>query len=328
MKKILEISNLFKLERLKNDQRIVIFLVCLLIATILWFLNALSKNYTATLPYSVKYSNPPEKLFLSNNPPSRLNLEVEAHGFTLLRQKLSFSLSPINFNLDDIKNSEPSSNNRVLLQRENLIRRISSQVSNDISVLNVNPGNLELIFDSLKSKNVPVITDINVQFKTQFFLNGEIRINPNIVQITGPASKIDTIQSIKSQRQNYEELDSSIEELISLKPPDNVKVDPKKVTLNIPVERFTEKKLTVPILVINKPKGSNLKIFPSVAEISFLVGLSNYEGITSNDFKAIAIYDSTQNQQTLNIVIENSPKYIQQLRVSPPNVEYLIEADE
>ena len=82
-KKLNEISGYFKLEKLKNDKRIVVFIVCLSIATVLWFLNALSKDYSTTISYPVKYVNPPGNQFLSNSPPAKFDLKVEAHGFTL-----------------------------------------------------------------------------------------------------------------------------------------------------------------------------------------------------------------------------------------------------
>ena len=97
--KLSEITGYFKIERLKNDKQIVVFLVCLLIATALWFLNALSKDYSTTISYPVKFVNPPSNQFVSNKLPQKFELQVEAHGFTLLRHKLSLSFSPIVINL-------------------------------------------------------------------------------------------------------------------------------------------------------------------------------------------------------------------------------------
>lgn len=280
------------------------------------------------MTYSVKYTNPPENLFLSNNPPEKLNVSVEAHGFTLLRQKLSFSLSPVVLNLTDIKNSESISNNTIVLQSEGLLRRISGQVSNEISVNDVEPGILTLVFDSLDNKMVPVIPDVKLQFKAQFFLNGEITVEPDSIELTGPASIIDTVKAIKTQTKNFEVLDAPVNLMVPLNQPEKINVEPKKVNLKIPVERFTEKKIKIPISVLNRPQGSHLKIFPSDAEVSFLVGLSQYETINSSDFDVVVIFDSAQIQQTLEVKLRKQPDYIQQLRVSPPNVEYLIETEE
>jgi hypothetical protein len=116
--------------------------------------------------------------------------------------------------------------------------------------------------------------------------------------------------------------------MVPLNTREKIRVEPKKVNLKIPVERFTEKKIKIPITVVNRPQGSNLKIFPSDAEVSFLVGLSDYETITQSDFDVVVVFDSAQTQQTLEVILRKQPEYIQQLRISPPNVEYLIETEE
>lgn len=327
-KRLQHIVAFLRLERLKNDRRIIVFMVCLLIATILWFLNALNQNYTTTVSYAVKYNNPPENLFLANDPPNQLNLKVEAHGFALLRQKLSFSVSPIVLNLAAIKNAEDEAESTFSVETENLIRRISNQVSSEITVLDIEPEIIRLVFDSLKSKMVPVAPNLHLQLKSQFFLNGNIQLKPDSVQLTGPASIINSVDSLKTKSYTFEELDSQIDMVVPLEHPEKTKVFPTKVNLNIPVERFTEKRIKVPVQVLNVPENLNIKIFPSELEVSFLVGLSDYESISATDFDIVADYSSAENKEVMEIVVMDRPNYIQQLRVSPPNVEYLIETEE
>src|SRR5690554_5884376 len=171
-KRIAEILSYLNPEKLKNDKRIVVFSVCLLIASALWFLNALGKDYTTSLTYSVKYVNPPANLFLANTPPSKLELNVQAHGFTLLRHKLAFSFSPIILDLSAISQSSELVNNEYRVPSRTLIDRIAVQVSKEISVNGVSPQTIALVFDSLNTKKVPVQPQTELSFKPQFFLKG------------------------------------------------------------------------------------------------------------------------------------------------------------
>lgn len=326
-KKLQEIINLFHLERLRNDRRLIIFVICLFIATALWFLNALSSNYTTTISYSVKYTNPPEDLFLSNDPPEHLNLEVEAHGFTLLRHKWSFSVSPIVLNLSGIIETENPIQNTISVQTGNLMRRISEQVSSEISVINIEPEFLTFDFDSLHSKTIPVVADVNLKLRPQFFLSSSVSVNPDSVQLTGPTSIIQNIDSLMTKTQNFEELDAPVDIMTTLVYPPKTEVTPNEINLKIPVERFTEKEIKIPLTIKNQPEDINIKIFPSDVNVSFLVGLSDYENITASDFVAYAVYDSVQNSETLKVIVEEKPGYIQQLIVSPQNVEFLIESE-
>jgi hypothetical protein len=305
-----------------------VFAVCLLIATGLWFLNSLSKDYSATVNYPVRFVNPPDELFLTSNPPSRLKLKVEAHGFSLLRHKLSLSVSPVVLDLTSIWEEQGIAQNILTIQTQNLIGRISDQVSSEITINDISPKVLTFIFDSLTVKNLPVNVNIKPQFKPQFYQNGEITTQPDSIQITGPASVLDTIQSLNTETLEIKNIDSDIERTVKIIHPKNTSIVEEKIFVKIPVERFTEKEITVPVLVKNKPQDLNIKLFPAEVKISFLVGLSEYENITAADFKAFVDYNEADyDTETLEINIESRPSFIQMLRISPQAVEFLIETD-
>jgi hypothetical protein len=328
-KKISDIIKYLKLEKLKNDKQIVAFMVCLLIATVLWFLNALSKDYTATVSYPVKYVNPPSNRFLSNAPPAKFDLKVEAHGFTLLRHKLSLSFSPIVLNLSAITRNVESDSGTYTIRTENLLRRISDQVSKEISISEIRPEFITLILDSLITKKVPVKLNIKAEFKPQFYLQEPLSASPDSVKITGPTAILDTVFSLKTEPKTFERLDAQTERQVDLLHPEKTTISPEKVMIRIPVERFTEKELKIPVEVRNKPEGVNIKLFPSDVKVSFLVGLNEFENITAADFKAFVDYETIikSKSEELDVKIDTQPTFIQMLRISPATLEYHIETD-
>ena len=323
-----KITTYFRLDRLRKDRRIFVFSVCLLIATTLWFLDALSKNYYTTLSYNVRYVNPPENLFLANNPPSKLDLRVEAHGFTLLRHKLAFGYSPILLDLSAFTENMEDVNSDIRVTSETLLRRIGNQLSNEISVAEVSPATILLRFDSLETRLVPVEPLVNLNFKPQFNINGNIRIKPDSIEISGPAGVLDTITFLPTVPVTFDDLETSVEQLISVQHPVRTQLTPARVLVSIPVEKFTEKKITLPIQITNMPKDVQIKLFPPNVTVSFLVGLSSYESITSADFTATVDYSQVSNErETFEIQIETTAEYIQQVKVTPSSVEYLIESE-
>lgn len=329
MRKILlYIAKFLKLEKLKNDKQIVAFLVCLLIATVLWFLNALGKDYISTISYPVKYVNAPSKHFLANTPPAKFELKVEAHGFTLLRHKLSLAFSPIILNISAITRDMEGKSGVYNIRTENLVRRISDQVSKEISISEIRPEFIKLVLDSLITKKVPVKLNIKAEFKPQFYLEDPISASPDSVTITGPAMVLDTISLLNTESKTFERLDTPTEKAVALLHPEKTTLSPEKVMVKIPVERFTEKELKIPVEVRNKPEGVKIKLFPSEVKLSFLVGLSEFENTTDANFKASVDYaDITKNPEALQIKIDTIPSFIQMLRISPAKVEYLIETD-
>ncbi|MEE4285185.1 MAG: CdaR family protein [Mariniphaga sp.] len=327
-KRISEFLGYFNPEKLKNDKRIVVFSVCLLIAASLWFLNAMGKDYTTSLTYSVKYVNPPENLFLANTPPSKLELNVQAHGFTLLRHKLAFSFSPIVMDLSAISQSLESNNKEYRVTSEFLINKIGAQVSKEITISGVSPQTLLLVFDSLNTKKVPVIPQVELNFKPQFFLMGLVLPRPDSIEITGPAAVLDTIDVLQTDKITFEGLDKSMERTVPVTHPENIRISPEKIAIIVPVEKFTEKKISLPVQVIHLPEDVQLKLFPPNITVAVMVGLSKYEEVSSVDFTATVDFNQAlSGENNLEVSVETNKDYIQLMKVVPSSIEYLIESE-
>jgi hypothetical protein len=326
-------SNIFSkigrfLKTTSNDKRIIVFTVCLIIATSLWFLDALSKDYSTTLSYPVKYVNPPKNLFLSNTPPSKLDLRVRAHGFTLLRHKVALSFSPILLDLTTISQGIDSTATLVQVTAENLIRRIGSQISNEISISDVLPRTITLQFDSLETRVVQVLPHVNLNFRPQFNLSGEISVAPDSITISGPAGLLDTIRILYTEPRTFNDLETSIVQSVRVYHPRRTDLSPERVTLHVPVEKFTEKKITLPVQVMNLPENIQIKLFPPQVTVSFMVGLSNYDNVTANDFSAVVDFSqAAPERETMEVLVESKTSYIQSIKASPASVEYLVETD-
>ncbi|MEZ5103927.1 MAG: hypothetical protein R2757_05500 [Draconibacterium sp.] len=327
-KTLQNISGFFKIEKLKNDKQLVVFLVCLLIASILWFLNALSKDYSTVVSYPVKYVNPPKNQFLANKPPDKLDLKVDAHGFTLLRHKLSLSFSPIVLNLTNITKDLNSNSGAYSVNSRTLISRISSQVSNEITITEVQPDVLQFEFDSLQTKTVPVKLNIATEFSPQFNLKVPVYAVPAEVKVTGPSNIIDSIQFIYSKPKTYTKIGNNIEKTVELILPEKTTVSPQKVILKIEVEKFTEKELKIPITIRNKPENTTVKLFPSEVKILISVGLSEFDKIKPTDFEASVDFNTIEDgMQDIAVTIDKKPVSNQVIRYNPERVEFLVETN-
>jgi len=327
-KRINEISGYLKVDKLRNDKRVVIFLVCLLIATVLWFLNALSKDYSTSIYYPVKYVDTPKNLFLANVPPKNLELKVQAHGFTLLRHKLNLSFSPIVLNVSNIIQNSLPDDDGYNINTDNLLGRISDQVSNEITITDIQPEFLLIKLDSLKTKNVEVKPAIELDFETQFNLKEPVLISPKEVEITGPAAILDTIVFLRTKPASFLKLDADVERNMDIIHPVNTAVKPEQVLLKISVEKFTEKEIMVPVKVLNMPDSTKIKLFPAEVQVSFLVGLSQFGEITSDDFDLVVDLNKTESAtEKLSVEILSKPSFVQTVKIVPVSIEYLIEAN-
>lgn len=314
-------------EAFRNNQRLVIFVICLFIATVLWLLNALSKNYTTEIAYPVKYVNLPKNKFIINKPTRRLQLKVNAHGFTLLRYKLRLAFSPVVLNISELmEENKVDSGSFYNIQSASILDIISRQISNEINIMNIRPATLQLAFDSLETRLVPVGTNLDIHYLSRFDQAGNVQIIPAYAEITGPRALVVLTDTIFTQHRQFKNIKNNFEKEISLEMPDNITVEPRKVVVNIPVDEFTEKKFTVPLVIKSLPPGLKVRLFPPEAEVSFSIGLKQYSAITPENISLYVDWaDSGNGVLTLPVRINDVPDGIKSLKISPLHVEYLIE---
>jgi YbbR domain-containing protein len=70
----------------------------------------------------------------------------------------------------------------------------------------------------------------------------------------------------------------------------------------------------------------NIKLFPEKVKVTFKVGLSRFQEIRPEDFKlSVAFSDIRENKQLLKITTESIPDYLYDLKITPDEIEYLIQ---
>lgn len=314
--------------KISLQQNVATYGVCLIIATALWFLNALNKTYVTEISYPVKYTDLPKGKLLVSELPKEMTLEIKAHGFALLRYKVSTAFQPIVFNVNSYSNGVIEKND-LLSFTVNTIEvkeRINSQLNQDIELLNIKPESLTFEFSRFESKTLPVIPIVNYTLKHQYILKKDISVTPDSLRVEGPASIVDTLQAIYTKPAEYTRLSKSIDKKIKLQDISGLQLDIKDVRLQIEVERYTEARKTIPLSARNVPDSLQMRLFPNSIDISFDVGLSNYDAVTDTSFVFEVDYNEiSASSEKLPIHMAKSPRHIKDLLFTPIEVEYLIE---
>lgn len=308
-----------------NKTNLITFGICLLIATFLWFLNALNREYLSEITYPVKYVDMPKDRSLISELPEKITLEVRAHGFSLLRYKISTAFQPVVINV----NSDILGKNDVTektVRSIDLKDKIQNQFSSGIQLERIKPENIRFEFSPFHSKTIPVIPRVDYTLKKQYILKDSISIQPDSITISGPEAVIDTIRAIYTQAVSFKDLSQNLSQHIALEKIKGTETAIREVSLNIDVEKYTEARKSIPIEVKNLPRQMQMRLFPAVADVIYDVGLSRYDQIVESDFKLVVDYEETLNTPTyLTIQVEKSPGFITNLACIPEKVEYLIE---
>jgi len=312
---------------IRNNQALIMFLICLLISTIIWFLNALGKTYTATFSHQVEYVDIPKNKFILNDPPEALSLTVSAHGFTLFRYKISRPFSPVKLNVSGlVRESAKTSQGLYLISTQLLKPALSSQLSSGIQLIEIKPEVFSLVLDSLGVREVPVASRVRFEFKPSYGLTSEVEFKPETVTVTGPRQNVEKTDTVYTVPRIFKNQSISLTSKIALEIPNNVIVDPPEVTMVARVDQFTEKSLKVPVWVDNQPDNLKVRLFPYEVEVTFPIGVSDYQLIRPEDFSLyVAWEDIHQNLPELKVLVKKLPPGLKSVEIIPEKVEYLIE---
>ncbi len=315
-------------KKITLNRRFLIFFFFLLLSVLFWFITALNKEYETSISYPVRYIHFPEDKVLVNDVPDRLELTVKANGFVLLGYQLRSRLTPIIFDVNsfspNIFRNDPSS---VFILTSYAMDGISEQLSNEIEILDINPDSLIFRFAGRTQKLVPVVARLDLGFEKQYMQIGPNTLEPDSVMISGPQLIVDTIREVETEIFTRTAITESFNEELKLRPISKIDFNPVEVWLTVPVEKFTEVSLTLPIEVINLPDTLVMRMFPLKVNVTCQVGLSAYESLNEHQFRAVVDYAEagTMLGNKLQVNLVKVPEYIQALNYTPKSVEYILE---
>lgn len=316
-----------RIREIRPNRDIVSYLVCVVIASILWLLNTLNRtDYTTEIAYPVKYVNFPEGKYPLAELPSEIRLEIKARGFSLLGYKLKTSFLPLTLNVGAYCSHLRQKGNifECTLDTDEMRDKIGSQLGPDIRLVNIHPSEIIFRLAETASKKVPVRPSLDYTVQKQYVLK-RMSIVPDSVLVSGPAPLVDTLQYVGTRTLQLQEIRKDTKRRIELAQPPGTDSNEKSASLLLEVEPSTEARKTIRISVPDIPDSMNIRLFPPCVDISYTVGLSRYDKVSDDDFVFSADYPHNTGTDFLEVRILKQPAFIRDLSYSPQKVEYILE---
>lgn len=315
-------------ERLRQNRDLIVFLVFLVIATAFWFLNALRKDYTATLSYPVRFVNIPEGKMLSDDFKGRIQLKVRSRGFVILRYQLSNTFLPLTLDVSEMKSATNNDFEGVYKLINEDRNRIVGQLSQGMELIEIEPDTLFVPLIEHARDLVPVNANTRISFEKQYLQAGPVIVQPDSVEVSGPRDIIDTMRYVSTRQLVFDDLSDTVSTSVQLILPNQVEASERRVSVTVPVQPFSEMNLRVPLKINGLPDSLRIKTFPSEIQVSFRVGISEYEDIDKSQFRAVvdvAPVLSDDRPERLKVRLDRVPPNIESLSFSPIFVEYILE---
>jgi YbbR domain-containing protein len=317
-----------KIKRILLNKKIVAFLVCLLIATFLWLINALNRNYTKTIAIPVKFINLPKNKSLSSELPREIQADIKASGAKLFFIDFKKNEHEVVIDLNNFIKGQNQSKT-LAINTALSIGNLSRLFNTEIELIKVKPDSIYFSFGKAYKKVVPVIPDLQIDFDTLYNYGDKVKIYPSSVTLFGDSILLNTIDDIKTEKIILNNLNKTINQKASLFLPEELEerigISNDEVNLTINVDKFTQLNLEVPIDVIGLPSQYQLKTFPNKTTVQIKIGLLEYDSLQSGQFKLVVDYkDIQKNKHKLPIKIEQQPDNVNIIKIIPDKVEYLI----
>lgn len=323
-----QFGQVFNKGRAKFNQRLVIFIFFLIVSTIIWYLSKLSHEYSTTLAYPIRYESLPKGKVLVGEPPRKIQLRVKAFGYTLLKEKMSAALSPIELDLNKhLSQSFEGSKAKQFILTFRLRNSVIKQLGSEILLEGIEPDTLFVELAAIADKVVQVKPDLQTDFEQQYMQSGDLYLEPQEITISGPKSVIDTIEIVKTKQIKLKKLNQKFTKKISLIPINQVSFSSRSVILSLPVEKYTEITVKVPVEIENQPDNVKLLFIPRTIDVKCNVVLSKYFNLKPMMFKAVVDYSLISNSlnKKLKVKLSTVPEFVNLVDFNPKYVEYIIE---
>jgi hypothetical protein len=307
-----------------NQRKAKVFLLFLICSFLAWFISNLSETYESRAYFTLNYRNLPDSLLLGENSNNQIEAKLRTSGFQFLYYKIFRNRLDIDVSQVAYKNGE------YVLSEEVLMRQMEQQLSQNISLLDLDPSRLDVDLYKVDSRKIPIQANLNLQLQQNYILDGKVKVSPDSVVVKGPKSEIDTIKIIKTspiELSNVNEDFSSEVSLLFPKGLDNSIFSVGRVTVFGKVSKFSEKVFEVPVQVRNIPEGYQVKTFPNSVTVLCKATIERLKEISASDFEVVADYGQLDGSESSNLFLKvtESPQKVYDVKLEENTVNFVLE---
>ena len=303
---------------MKRD--IWIFLIFLLLATALWYGHAMQSVRNTHVPVLIQYTGKPGAIGLGEEGlPDTVIIEVRDAGARLN----SYHRDPLRLTID-LRAYIHGEKGTIRIPSDVLRRSISDILQGTSKLVETEPESITCTYFTEQEKSVTLAFAGDVKMADEYQIVSAPSLSQKRTKLYGEEKALNAIDTIYTTSLEWSEVSDTIVRRVPLAIPKGMRADIDSVDVRIIAERFTEKKILVPLHVKNAPDGYRLRLFPKEVEVNLRVGMSHFSQVQASDVIATCTY-SPDRKETMDVEISYTNPYITSAWAYPAVVEYLLE---
>ncbi len=258
--------------RSANGHNVWLYLLFVLIAFIFWALMSLDNEVQQDFDLPVELEDVPDSLTVIQDFPSTVSVGVKAKGSQLLRFILSTKVPPMKVKFD----ATAMKNNRLTIGRTKLDARLRDYFGSGVMITSCRPDSLTALLTALPGKRLPLIVQADVSADIQYTISGKVKASTDSVMVYSTENIPASLTAVKTDLLVRSGLKDTTRFEVTVQPVPGMKIVPDVVTVTVPVEPLIANKRFIKVEMLNVPENTNVILFPSKIEISYLVPMSAY----------------------------------------------------
>jgi len=294
--------------------------ICMTAAFVFWLILNLSQEYSIRRDVTLEYVVDPERVLVGRMP-EVLEADVSGPGWNLFWESIVPGPLPV---VVDLRNRDNLRLTDAEL-RQQVQRRLTSGA---LSVDNLGFESVTILTTPKEGKRVPVRSEVTLEFANGFLAINEPLIEPDSITVSGATDILEEITHWPTEVLDLKEVNNSIRRIVSLATPEEgLTLSRKEISFTLPVEAFIQKRIEVPVTVINAPAANDYRITPSSVNLRVSVPQTAYERISAGDFRLVADLENLRNEDGRNsvpIILQEQPGEVLSVFFEPRSVEYYL----
>ena len=311
-----------RIRRLLLGKKVGTFLICLGIASLLWVVHALNRNYTYTLKVPVKFLNLPSNKLIVGELTEKLDVEIKTRGLKLLFISLKKNYNEVIVDFNLIKNNAKSQAYSI----NNVYFNLKNSINFDVELIKIRPDTLFFSINKSNSKLLPVKANLKVNCLPGYSIISKPTITPAYVTVSGDSISLQKMDTVYTYFLNLKDVHQNFTSPVQLKKPyTSINYNVKDVQLSFNVDKLIESSIKIPVQIMNNTGNETIKLLPNFITIKYLVAMKDYENINENSFKAVVNFEHIkEKQKNLQVEIIRAPSEAKIIKTTPSTISYLI----
>ncbi|MBV6479420.1 MAG: hypothetical protein HGGPFJEG_02193 [Ignavibacteria bacterium] len=276
----------------------------------------MSYSVDLSIPVEIKTSSTQA---LTDELPSSIDVTVRGKGWELIGMLISKNTK---YTLDISKYKKDSK-----ILTENFVSD-KINLNPNVSVLNITPDTINISFDKISEKLVPVRNRITVKPKDGYGIAGKPVLKPDSVKVRGSSYILNKIKFISTEDLVFNDVNSELSGKVRIMDTlsNIISIEPKILDFSYSVQLTAEKYFEdVTVEVSGLPEDKEVLLLPPKVNLSIRGGINFITGLTQADINVKVEFNKIEIDTLGFLKPEVSvPEGLEVLSMNPEKLQYII----